>query len=626
MGFDTTMEIRLHRLEQDLSCSIKNGELPFIGHYANFLYDKAVDAIREEMQNAHDPMSFLYKSLVRWPAVFTTYLIRYVAVGYGERGTHEVYPFIEDAIQTNLTNSNKEKLWSWFRHACIKLGLTVSPRRSGTNYMVEEYLRQAGVPLRYVGDLAEKMYSYANDVGVPDDDDPAAIRLWQAGLKAKVRYLAKPVQKALGADDEGFYTRMFVRLFGGGAQQDESLSDIEGLFLQRIGELKSRETGHNGNCQTIKIPQFIFRDGQLGVELPPGEDEIWRFDVDGIIESHSGSLEKRFVPFDSFLPQRVSISQARGSTQVAKEFWPDEKNNRFLVFSATGGLICKGQLGQADGILLEPGEFDLLLRFFPSNLEDHCEHLCDDPTLALYHLILDPDQTFELTRGPAKAVFKADTKPSLTWTGQKYRGVLGNELYASSGLHLEIKVPEELYAEGAADYELRLNPGGLGKEVVLVLPRQKLIAVDLSPHLDVWAPGLARVLVELRRQGFQRPESRSSIFCWNGLLEVKNRTHFICSKLPSEENLLWGDSDNLKIDTDKKIVTFRNDDQRVFRMVFLLPGGRRQLFTWAVPGVFMQILDFQEGQAVEKPLKKVQPFRSPPVLGRFSKYSRVAMG
>lgn len=604
MNYDTVTKIRLDRLEKELSNLIKNGDLPFLGHYSDFLYERLMDAIHDEFVKSSDPLRLLILSVNRWPAVFSTYLTKYVAEGYGRRGTHEVYPLIEEAIPVKLSQAGKERLWSTFRSTCLRLGLSVSPRRSGTNYMVDEYLRQSGVPLLYAGELAEKMFSYSNEVGVPDDDDPAAIRLWQSGLKNKIRYLPQPVQKAIFADDEGFYARLFVRLLEHANVLGEGAPEIEKLFGQKIQELKSQYDNRRGRKNTLSIPQFVLREGQLGVELPPGDNGVWRIDIDGQAEDHFGALEKRFVPFPLPLPKTVHVFQKNGASQTSKEIWPDEKNNRFLVFSATGGLICRGQLGQSENILLEPGVYDVLLRFFPSELENQCEQLSDDPTLVLYRLHLDPAEAFELARGPAKAIFKADTKPALEWVGQKFRGILGNELYASSGLKLEVKVPHDLYTEGSANYELRIDSGGLGSEVLVPMPRQELNLVDFTPYLNKWKPGLSRILVELRRQGFNRSEARSAIYCWNGLVQIKNRTRFICSELPPENNLLLGESDNIKIDHEHKTVTYRNEDQRVFRMIFQLPGARRQPFTWAVPGVFLQMIDYRDGQAVERPVKK----------------------
>lgn len=604
MNYDAATRIRLDRLEKDLSNSIRNGELPFLGHYANFLYERVMKAIHDQLTETSDPLWLFFMSLNRWPAVFSTYLTKFVAEGYGRRGTHEVYPLIEEAIPVTLSHAGKDKLWSNFRSSCLRLGLSISPRRSGTNFMVDEYLRQSGVPLLYVDELTEKMFSYANEVGVPDDDDPGAIRLWQSGLKNKIRYLPQPVQKAILADDEGFYARLFVRLLESSVALNDSAPEIEKKFAQSIQALQAEGNNQQGRRKALAIPQLVFRDGQLGVEIPPGHNSVWRIDIDGHVEDHSGAMEKRFVPLLSPLPKKINVFQKNGAAQISKEIWPDEKNNRFLVFSANGGLVCKGQLGQGESILLEPGAYNLLLRFFPSALEDQCEQLSDEPMLVLYHLPLDPAQTFELVRGPAKVVFKADTKPALEWVGQKYRCILGNELYASSGLQLEVKIPEDLYTEGSEDYELRIDPGGLGSEVVVPLRRQQLNLVGFPPLLGQWKPGLARLLVELRRQGFHRSEARSAIFCWNGLLQVKNRTRFICSELPADSNLLLGESDNLKVDPENKTVTFRNEDQRIFRMIFQLPRSRRQPFTWAVPGVFLQLIDYRDGQAVEKPIKK----------------------
>jgi len=41
----------------------------------------------------------------------------------------------------------KERLWSAFRRAILKVGMRPLLRTSGTHYMADEYVRQAGVPL-----------------------------------------------------------------------------------------------------------------------------------------------------------------------------------------------------------------------------------------------------------------------------------------------------------------------------------------------------------------------------------------------------------------------------------------------------------------------------------------------
>ncbi|PNU19690.1 hypothetical protein C2E25_11345 [Geothermobacter hydrogeniphilus] len=604
MYFDQKTKIRLHGLEKSLQQAIRQGEFPFLGHYADCLYEVLKESIAAGLKATGRPLRLYLDCLQRWPAVFATYLIQYVAEGFGTHGNHEVYPFIQKALKTELTLREKEKLWEAVRSACLRLGMSVSPRRSGSNYMVEEYLRQAGVPLRYVEELAQQMSSHAGDVGCPDDDDPASILLWQQGLRHRVRYMSKSVQKAIEADDEGFYTRLFLKIRDGLYLPDENSPEIEKRLA--LGLEKSQAKTHSGQSPVLAIPKILFRDGLLGVELPPGEDSTWRVECNGCKEEHAGLLEARFVPFSESLPGKVAVSDLHSGKQTSAELWEDDRNNRFLVFSENGDLKGRGRLGQEEALLLEPGEYDLLLRFEPSNLDDQLECLADEHELFVYRMSLDPAGSFEIQRGPARACFKADTKPALVWTGQKYRGVQGNELFASHGLCLDVKVPEELFVDADTRYVLKLQPGTLGPavEVPVCFEDGGRFRIDMEDYCTQWSPGLTRLLVELKREGFQRAETRSAINVWNGLKGVRNRTQFICTKLPPETNLLFPECDNVKVDHDNGLITFRNEDQRLFRMVFQVTDRRKQPFTWSVPGVFMQLLDYQDQGTIERPLKK----------------------
>jgi hypothetical protein len=600
MSFDVTTKIRLQRLEHDLKTAIQQGEYPFLGHYSDLFYDLVENAISQALRGTNYPLNLYFKSMQTWPAVFSIYLVHHISEGYGSRGTFEVYPFIQDALHTQLTLGEKEKLWEAFRSAILKLGLSRSTRRSGSNYMIEEYLRQAGVPLGYLDELAKKMYSYSESVGLPEDDDPDAINLWQAGLRYHIRYMSKPVQRSIEADSDGFYTRLFLKVFAARSGQNELTCEVEKLLSGGLKDVSRRSNG-----KALSIPKIVFRDGQLGVDLPAGEDAVWRIEYGDTHNDYLGQLEARFVPFDDALPKSVSIRNLKGASSVSADLWDDSLNNRLLLFSESGLLVGKGQLGQVEALLLEPGEYELLLRFEPSNPELSIERIADDPKLYHCHLSLDPSQFVELKRGPAKITFRADTKPVLVWNGQKFRGIQGNELYASDGLSIEAKIPEDLLTDESLNYVLHINPGFLGEPIQILLAKDGgNVRISLADHCALWQPGVTRLLIELKRSGFQRAEARAVINLWNGLKEVRNRSRFICSRLPTPTNLLESDCDNIRIDQEQKVITFRNEDQRFFRMVFQAHSSRKQAFTWSVPGIFLNLLNFQEQERTETPLKR----------------------
>lgn len=106
-----------------------------------------------------------------------------VVEGYGAEGTAAVYPYVTTAIfgttPRDLTQSERENLWQAYRQACIHLGLDIVPAHSVNNYMVAEYLHQAGVPFRYIPDLTRKMLDHTIAAGLPEIDDPQGISLWQ---------------------------------------------------------------------------------------------------------------------------------------------------------------------------------------------------------------------------------------------------------------------------------------------------------------------------------------------------------------------------------------------------------------------------------------------------------------
>jgi hypothetical protein len=161
MDFDRLTELDLDRLDRLLRLSIQSGYAPFLGLQKSLFQPEIRNVIRDKFTGCYDPLATYLSCLSKWPAVFLAYLTIYVAEGFGEHGTFEVYPFLEKALaQDGFTLQQKGKLWKAYRKQCISLGLSVSSRLSGANFMVDEYLRQAGVPLKYVPNLADKMLGY----------------------------------------------------------------------------------------------------------------------------------------------------------------------------------------------------------------------------------------------------------------------------------------------------------------------------------------------------------------------------------------------------------------------------------------------------------------------------------
>lgn len=606
MDFDRLTEINLDRLDRLFRLAVQTGYAPFLGLQKSLFEPEIRNAIHEKLADSYNPLPAYLTCLSKWPAVFLAYLTIYVAEGFGEHGTFEVYPFLEKALgQDGFTLQQKDKLWKTYRKHCISLGLSVSSRLSGANFMVDEYLRQAGVPLKYVPELTDKMLRYANGVGLPDEDDPSAIRLWQQGLCERLTMpFPRTVRKAVEADDTSYYVMLFLKLLEKPANESGA-EDFETLMSRAIHGQEERarrifaQKGHG-----IGIPQVVWRDQQLGVELPPGESHNWRITTGDAVAEFHGTLESRFVPFDQELPAEVQIDHGNGKVSRKFSLWEDGRNNRLLIFSSEGILVDGTRLGAEKPVTLEPGNYQLVSRFIPDGMDGNSEEVRNDPTLYALTIFLEPGQQLKLTRGPASVTFIADSKPLLVWEGASVQGVRGNELFCSAGTHLKVIIPSELMLEGEAKYLVRLNPGSLGESVVIPVESsvEGHLNIDIAAACRQWKPGVTRLLAEIQRQDMQRASVRSAIYLWNGLQRIENRTKFFCTKLPG--NLNHDESDNLLVNNEKSFLTYRNDDNRFFRMVFSLGDGKRLTFTSVVPGVFMQLKDYSESHLIERSLKK----------------------
>jgi hypothetical protein len=253
---------------------------------------------------------------------------------------------------------------------------------------------------------------------------------------------------------------------------------------------------------------------------------------------------------------------------------------------------------------MEPGKYQMVTRFIPDGMEDSIETVRSFPSLHVMSFLLDPGQKMVLSRGPAILNLQADAKPLLAWNGQSIKGLRGNEVYCSSDLKLKAVIPEEFFLDGTS-YFIRLNHGTKGEPLVVTLDNHIHSAdwIDVGQLIsNSWKPGVVRVLVEICRKDFHRPILRSSITVWIGLKKVESRTIFHCSSLPN--NLLKEESDNLFVDDNKSILSFRNEDNRYFRMVFNIGDMKRFVLTLAVPGIFLQLKDYSVSPETVRSLKK----------------------
>lgn len=595
------------RTESQLVKTLKQADMPFLGLYNDKLPPKHRDYIAKHLDTRHHRFQTFMHALEQWPALLSTYLIVHLIETYGPESNYAVHPVIEPLVlgkDDALSSSDRQKLWKQFRSVATYLGLSVSPRTAGTNYIINEYLRQAGIPFQTIPAMTEQLVRYAASTGLPDLDDPDAITIWTDGfLQTRGNYLLSRVRQSLANDDTNYYIRLFIQLL----QADES-QQIEGhkTVIQHMRDTLQQETNNRERAvnRHLALAQIIWRDETLGVLLPPGE-RTWKLATSGQTLTVAVAQEERFIPIDDPLPPHITIRSDQGNEQNYP-LWEDRKNNRLLIFNEQGRLLARGQLAPPDDpaepIPLEPGHYQLLLRFTPDDWEDHVEPLDHETEYYLAPLDLAPGETLTLRRGPAALSIQGDAKPLLQLQGDAFQGLRGNRLFPSKGLHLRVLIPAEL-RQTHASFQLQLSASGLGETqlVPITLDDHGETRITLENLLANWQPGVARLLVELQRSDINRAMVRIGVRLWNGLQRVEDRCRFHCSAKPhnldldASTNILWQDSTHT--------LSYRDDAQRFFRPAFRV-GNTLESLTCAVPGVFLSLKDYQGGDLRQTSLRK----------------------
>lgn len=579
--------------EKDLIGKIQNSESPFLGLFEDYFPTNSRNQIISCIQNSYDPIQEFIGSLSRFPAILSTLLVVQLLEDFGEDGHFAVYPVIGKIFGEDLTQSKREALWRRFRRAClINLGISVSPRTSGTHYMVEEYLRQAGLPLRFVDKFTQKAIRYANQAGIPDTDDPDALKLWQAGLLERLNTpFPETAKRAIERDDNCYYSQQFIELFSEPSQDIESLSRLQTLILKTITDGSQTRT-----LKRAAIPQIVLRELEYGVLIPGGEQIEWQITIGEDTNKYSSHAEDRFVPFDTDLPLSVTIRNSNGA-KWDHSLWEDTKDNRLLIFSLPNGKFVKKASLSDKEVYLDPGEYSLLMRFMPED-DEGIETFNEPPLILTKRINLNPGQQLLLERGPVKLILEADNVPALNLTRKPLRGVRGNELYPSKDLILETIIPDEL-KESETNFYLTFKLNSLGDEIRLPLSlgTETKSQIHVEEVIEAWKPGVTRVLLQLFREDSRRPLVRKTFVVWKGLSHLENRVFFHCSEMPT--NLLEEGCENLKSINDRKYLTYRQETNRFFKMAFD-DGNRKLFFTWAVPGIFLNLLSYTNQDEVEK--------------------------
>ena len=571
----------LTQSEKVVMKAIRSSDTPFLGLLGETLTPEIRQVMTKAISANPNVMGYL-KRLETHPALFAVNLAWHVMHGMGESGHFSVYPYIQEALclKRSMSQNEPQPLWQAFRRTLLHLGLEPSPRTSGPHFMVNEYLRQAGVPLPFVDDLAQRMLSFARKVGLPDDDDPESIASWQAALDARLEPpFSVTARNALTFDRHGYYTRIFLRVHAAGGVSQDADDKVELAMARAFKE------GEVSTLRRAVIPYVAFRDGYLGIFFPGGVEQEWTMAVDGAIRKYHTGAEERLFPISQGLPCEVTVRSHSGNQKLHTRLWEDDKLNRLLFFTDTGRLAGRGQLGQGEVQALPPGTYTVLARFEPPEVD--AEKVSDEPKLFCLLLSLHPGENRTLSNGPAKLVILGDSQPLAHWRGSFHISKDGVE-FRYGLVDLDVEMPIDWMTTGRS-YELMLHPGDRGeaRAIRLVLDetgRGTARVSDIALEA-VWKPGLMRLLIELRRTGESRILLRTANLYWLGLEEISRGLRFRCASWPQ----------NLKLEFSENVVrsgydlTLRDTSNRGVRLLFALNEKRQQSLTWNVPGVFVEV-------------------------------------
>jgi hypothetical protein len=567
--------------EGRLQALVKRAETPVLGLLGSLLPAEARAAIRKDL--AVMPSAKAYSQrLEKYPALFGVWLAEHVMLGLGQDGHFSLYPHLQKAIgvSTELTSGEKELLWRAFRRAMFKLGIQPLSRVSGSHFMADEYVRQAGVPIAFVDDLALRMLQVAKRVGLPDEDDQEGLLTWQSTLLNKlVPPFSVTARKAVERDSIGYYTRAFVRVHLNGGQA-AGKDPLEQALAKAI------VAGGSSRFRRAAIPQLLYRDGALGVLFPPADRAVsYKVECGGHAASVRLDAEGGFRPLPSGLHREVVVQRDDGERVLSVRLWHDSLSNRLLIFNAEGRLRASAQLAQDEPVELAPGRYLVLCRFEPSNL-DSWNEINESPLLVEAPLEVRPGAEVLIKNGPAAVTVVGQNQPSLTLSGPSKGSLEGLEFwFADAEAHIE--VPVEWLQSTSGQFEVRVVDGDRRAAVPVRLDETRRAVVKLADAITQLGlgGGLWRLVLELGRTGEARAAQRQSVLYWTGLKAVSYGLRFTYEHPP--KNLIASSCAGLKVGSTQMDPS--DDHSRLIRMAFDVGVGRLVHLSWHRPGVFVEV-------------------------------------
>lgn len=583
------------KVESKIQKEVETGNTVFFSQLVNNLEQSTYETIKEYVAKSQRSIHEIQIGFGKYPGLLSLYLTVSISRNIGEH--FRIYPHIENAFNIELgSDLKKKKLWKSFRDACKKIGLEVSPRTSGTHFMVNEYLRQCGYPLNYVELLVNRCMILGGQVGFPDKDDPEALKIWHEDLLRSFNVnFPKSALRILENDFESYYIQKFIEVL-----EDPSNHANFNNFQIKISEsLNTEQNIQHKSSKTLDIPRIIFQDGLIGIRLNSPNSPDWSIITDN---SSPCNLDcTSFVPLDSLITKSVVISNSKNKREWIFNLWEDEKSNRMLLFRGNDGRFVSQVVFNTDEYPetpLAPGKYILLTKFNPYNSDLPSALIQDEPEVFETSFSIAPGQLLHIKRGPAVLALKADASPLLEFCGDNRFDLEGQELFSAKGLQLNIQLPPDYESEKIS---IRIRSKVLGQAIDLPLAESSSPqhTINLSEHLSEWSPSVTRIVAECRKAPSQRIVARASVVIWNGLEEIELSGKITCSDIPI--NFDHEKSKNFSYDESLKAFSIKEFLNRTWSTAFN-DGGTTLKFVWGRPGLTLRLRTIENGNFVERPI------------------------
>lgn len=570
-GMDT-----LAFFEKQVKEAIQKSETPYLGLADELLSSDAQAFVEKALVKSGGQLRNFEKGLRLSPALFVGYLSSSLRHHLGA-DTSAVYGCINIAMgkpaDTNQTNEERTGLWMAFRSACQKLGLPLSSRHFGPNYMVDAYLEQAGIPEASMPELIKRMDIYAKKYGLPELDDVAAEQAWYSSFK---KTLKPPFRKrsirALENDVTDYYLHKFI---------DERK------------ELLSVNQYH-----IAQSPLLAFIEDDLKLVIPAGASaQKWEIDMDGNIDILAVQQTDYQYLIDDLSTQNIVLIS--NSLKYEFQLWNSSKDNQIALFKAENGHYVSSHSLTDEGVALSPGKYQILSRFKYSSIEIELNDYLQEG-FYVGDFEIKPSSNISIKRGPVTFNILAHSEPTILIQGRQVTPHTGKSFYCSTGMKFVTCVPKEWISDNE-QYELELISNVDESNTILALNTDESEHSSCFDYKAIgWKPGLKRILIKLRKVGQKRALSRVSTLVWCGLDSISNGFDLTFAELPIDDSLDIEKSLNVRIDLKSKKLVAVDRDLPFVDLHFKFLGKSNQKLRFALHGTFIYISDLKDGFREEK--------------------------